>query len=181
MDENNFSGEITSKGITFLLFYFPLLLTLSIITTVYIIIQNNGIILNTSTTGSNKIFYNQITLSLIGSISTNLMACSIFYIRKIYKILLSSNFVIQNDSSLKTLGTILYFAIRPIFSISFTLLLIIGLKAGLINIFQNNNTISSSFTDICMFVSFFIGFSSGKFLESIEKKSHSISKSLLKN
>ncbi|WP_289128276.1 hypothetical protein [uncultured Clostridium sp.] len=179
MSNNNFSGEITSRGIRILLFYFPSLLILSIFLTIRIILLNNGIILDSSVNETNSIFSNQIAFALIGSISTNLMACSIFYIRKIYKIFLSSSFTVQNKGSLKTLGTILYFMIRPIFSVCFTLLLIIGLKAGLINIFQNDNTISSSFTDVCMFISFFIGFSSGKFLKSIEKKSETMAESLL--
>ena len=174
MGTNKFTGEITSKGIIILLFYFPSLLILSILSAI-------GIICSSLANETNTTFSNQISFALIGSISTNLMACSIFYIRKIYKIFLSSSFTVQNQGSLKTKGTILYFMIRPIFSVCFTLLLIIGLKAGLINIFQNDNTISSSFTDVCMFISFFIGFSSGKFLESIEKKSQTIAESLLNN
>lgn len=181
MATTNFSGEITSNGVKILLFYFPSLLILSIVLTIKIILINNGIILNSSTDETNNIFSNQIAFAIIGSISTNLMACSIFYIRKIYKLFLSSSFILQDQGSLKTKGTILYFIIRPIFSVCFTLLLIIGLKAGLINIFQNDNTISSSFTDVCMFISFFIGFSSGKFLESIEKKSEIMAESLLNN
>ena len=176
MENNYFKSEITSKGILFLLFYFPTLLIVSIIFTIIINLVNNGIISSQYITISN-----QIPLAIFGSISINLMGCSIFYIRKIYKILLSSSFTVQSKGSLKTLGTILYFIMRPVFSICFTLLLIIGLKAGLINIFQNNNTINSSFTDLCMFISFFIGFSSGKFLESIEKKSENIAESLLNN
>lgn len=181
MSNNNFSGEITSSGVRILLLYFPFLLIVSIFFTMRIILLNNAIILDSSTNETNSIFSNQIAFALIGSISTNLMACSIFYIRKIYKIFLSSSFILQEQGSLKTKGTILYFVIRPIFSVCFTLLLIIGLKAGLINIFENDNTISSSFTDVCMFISFFIGFSSGKFLESIEKKSQTIAESLLNN
>lgn len=178
MENNQFSGQITSKGIKVLLFYFPVLLIISILFTTSIILINNGIIENTILYESSNIFANQIALAVIGSLSTNLMGCTIFYTRKIYKILLSSSFCVQNYGTLQTLGTILYFIIRPVFSMCFTLLLIIGLKAGLINIFQNNTTISSSFTDICMFISFFIGFSSGKFLESIEKKSQSIAESI---
>ncbi|MEX0084815.1 hypothetical protein [Clostridium butyricum] len=179
MSQINFSGEITSRGIKILLFYFPILLILSIFSTINIILISSGTNLIYKFDKTNNILSNQITFCVIGSISTNLMACSMFYIRKIYKMLLSSNFTIQNEGSLKTLGTILYFIIRPIFSVCFTLLLIIGLKAGLINIFENDNTISSSFTDVCMFISFLIGFSSGKFLESIEKKSENIAESLL--
>ena len=178
MDNTYFSGDITSSGVKFLIFYFPLLLLFSVILTILILLNYDFISFTNSS--SNSKLFNQFTFTVVGSISTSLMGCSIFYTRKLYKILLSNSFNIITNSSLKSTGTLTYFIMRPLFSTSFTLLLIIVLNAGLINLFKTDDSINSSFTDLCMFISFFLGFSSGKFLQSIEKKAGTVAEAIFK-
>ncbi|AQM59696.1 hypothetical protein [Clostridium baratii] len=173
---------LTKNQIYTLLIYFPTILIISLISSIYVyILSKNTFMLKNSWGITNMTNDVIITLSLLGSISLNLCACSIFYIRKLYKIMISDLLSVNNskENIFKCIGTFIYFLFRPIFSISFSILLVIGLNAGLLSVASKKPEFNTNLIDICMFFSFFIGFASGNFLNSIEIKSKSIIKTLM--
>lgn len=185
--KESFQGRASLRGIVALFFYFGIILILGLSLSIYFIVVNNTgsssfKILNDNSPNSNSL--NQYNLALFASIFMNMLGCSIYYIRKLYKLSLSTNFLMEISSlgdKLENLGTVFYFLFRPIFSIAFTILIIIGIKGGMITVAGNSIKLSSSFTDLCMFLSFFVGFSTGKFLSSLEEKSNMIIGQILNN
>lgn len=177
-----FYGRASFFGVAALFLYFSLFSISGLIISIYALVTNN--------IGSSQLLFlsknnklNQYNLSLIGSIGTTLLGCSIYYIRKLYKLSLSGNFLMEiktpNDK-LENLGTMIYFMFRPIFGISFTILMLLGIKCGIVTVSSKSLDLNSSFTDLTMFLSYFIGFSTGKFLSTLEKKSEKIINNLFK-
>lgn len=126
--------------------------------------------------------FNYHNISLIGSLGSTLVGSSIFYIRKVYKLCIEKQFsepTACNNDKLQSLGTIIYFVFRPFFAIAFSILVVIGLEAGMFSLSSQKPQLGDSFPNICIFVNFFIGFSSGQFLKSLEKKSESLINTLL--
>ncbi|KEH91697.1 hypothetical protein Z962_p0074 (plasmid) [Clostridium botulinum C/D str. BKT12695] len=184
--KNSFYGRATLFGVGLLFAYFSIVSIIGFIITLYVSITNN--IGNSSLPflcNSNEALgkLNQYNLALVGSIGTTLLGCSIYYIKKLYKLSLSGNFlmnILTNNDKLENWGTMLYFMFRPIFSISFTILMILGIKGGMITVAGKSIEVNSSFTDLTMFLAYFIGFSTGKFLSTLEKKSDKIIDTVLK-
>lgn len=115
----------------------------------------------------------EFTIALIGSLATSGIGSSIYYIRKLYKaciqkIILSPT--AQDSDTLQHLGTKFYFVIRPVFSFGFAILLVTGINIGVFAVSNDPPDFSNGFTKVCMFMSFFAGFSGGHFLRLLEKK-----------
>lgn len=116
------------------------------------------------------------SFALIGSFGMACSGSSIFYIRKLYKSCITSDFIDSNEQgdSLRRLGAIIYYFARPLFAISFSLLTVVGFKVGLVVISAESIELNYNFTYVAMFTSFFIGFSTGKFIRQLEDRSSSI-------
>ena len=171
---------LSKAQLRILIFYFPILLIISLaLSVIFYLVPKDSYFLdklfNISSLNNGLI----ITFALVGSLSMNICACSIFYIRKLYKLMISDLININNKETTKNLGTFIYFLFRPIFSSSFSILLVIGLNAGLISLSSTTPEFNSSIIDLTMFLSFFVGFSSGNFLNCIETKSKNIVKKLM--
>ncbi|MBK8814192.1 MAG: hypothetical protein IPN42_01130 [Methylococcaceae bacterium] len=110
--------------------------------------------------------------ALLGSISMALAAASAAYIRKLYK--LCFNFTSEQDSEdqlfLKRLGTIVYFFARPLFSILFALLVVAGVRSGIILTSSPSLKLDEGFIYLTMVSSFYVGFLSGDFIKKLESK-----------
>ena len=120
---------------------------------------------------------NILSLSLLGSMSTSLMGCSICYIKKLYKLVLSDNLIIESDDKLfkfKSLASSIYFLFRPIYAICFSFILLLGINSGMLIITSSTLELNNTFCDMIMFISFFIGFSTGRFLDALKAKSEKI-------
>jgi len=96
------------------------------------------------------------------------MGSAIYYIRKLYKQVLSENLTEAKQSPLKEVATFVYFIARPFFSIAFALLVVIGMKSGLILSGASQSTLGYGFVQMTMFFSFFVGFLTGRFLRRLE-------------
>lgn len=111
--------------------------------------------------------------AVFGSLGISLVSGSIFYIRKMYKTCINQNVLKSgetNTDKYRELGTIIYFTVRPVFTLGFALLIVVGLKSGLIAVTLNAKELSRGFVYLCMFFSFICGFSSGKLINYIEEK-----------
>jgi hypothetical protein len=112
------------------------------------------------------------TQALLGSVSIALAASSAAYIRKLYK--LCFNFSSAQDSDdqllLKRIGTIVYFVVRPLFSILFSALVVAGIRSGVILSSSTDLELDQGFIYITMVSSFYVGFLSGDFIKKLESK-----------
>ena len=57
---------------------------------------------------------------------------------------------------------------RPFFSIGFSLLVVLGLQSGMMMASDESPELGAGFVHIAMFLSFFVGFLSGKFIKRLE-------------
>jgi hypothetical protein len=110
--------------------------------------------------------------ALFGSISIALAAASAAYIRKLYKLCFkfSSEQDCDDQLFLKRLGTIVYFFVRPLFSILFAILVVAGVRSGIILSTSPSLEIDEGFIYLTMVSSFYVGFLSGDFIKKLELK-----------
>ena len=110
--------------------------------------------------------------ALVGSASIALASACAAYIRKLYK--LCFNFTSDQDQDdqlfLKRFGTIVYFIIRPLFSILFSVLVVAGIRSGIILSTSSELELEEGFIYITMVSSFYVGFLSGDFIKKLESK-----------
>ena len=121
----------------------------------------------------NAVISDEFTIALIGSLATSGIGSSIYYIRKLYKACIQKTILsptAEGSDALQHLGTKFYFVIRPVFSFGFAILLVIGIHLGVFAVSNDTPDLSNGFTKVCMFMSFFAGFSSGHFIKLLEKK-----------
>jgi len=125
---------------------------------------------------------NILFLTILGSIGMSCIGSSTYYLRKIYKYCINStlNSSDINLMNLKCLGAMFYFISRPIFSIGFSLLIIVGLLSGFMISSSNKISLTQGFIYINMFLSFFSGFSAGSMITSLEKKGNLLIKKITK-
>jgi hypothetical protein len=113
--------------------------------------------------------FGYVELSLIGSCAMACVGSSVFYLRKLYKSVLNDALVTDTDGSpLKAAASFIYFAARPLFAIAFALLVVIGIKSGLVLSGAPQTGLNYGFIQLTMFFSFFVGFLAGKFVRQLE-------------
>jgi hypothetical protein len=119
--------------------------------------------------------------ALLGSASIALSAACAAYIRKLYK--LCFNFSSEQDGDdqlfLKRLGTIVYFIVRPLFSILFSALVVAGIRSGIILSSSSELKLDEGFIYLTMVSSFYVGFLSGDFIKKLESKGQKTLDSLI--
>jgi hypothetical protein len=115
---------------------------------------------------------NHFQRALLGAMSISLAAASASYIRKLYKLCFNFSSE-QNDDDqlfLKRLGTVVYFIVRPMFSVLFAILVVTGMRSGIILSTSPEIAIDEGFVYLTMVSSFYIGFLSGDFIKKLESK-----------
>lgn len=160
LNQKNEWFKLNKAGRIFLYWYLAILLSSSLISASLIV------------------FYFEVLLEGFGIDKISILAClifplfgsSIFYIRKLYKACINLDLVEpkSNEDSIRQSGIIFYFVLRPIFSIGFGLLLYLSMKIGLNTLIISPN-LNEGFIYVCMFFSFFIGYSSGDVIDKFEK------------
>jgi hypothetical protein len=116
------------------------------------------------------------SLSLIGSTGMAANGSGIFYMRKLYKLCFAESLMITSCATEypKLLGTIIYFIARPLFSVGFAILVVIGVRAGFFLTIEGPAQLTNGFLYATMFVSFFVGFLSGRFIRQLEKSGNTV-------
>ncbi|OJJ17261.1 hypothetical protein BKI52_31660 [marine bacterium AO1-C] len=159
---NNKLYSLKEKDIKLILIIYSLLFSVGLFLSVLIILHDTTFINSYS-----------ITLkALLGSIGFTLLASTLHYTRKIYKILIDENDKIsKGDEKNKflRLGIIIYLISRPLFSIIFSLFIIIVLKLGvrIVTIEINGVKFNHTFIYTAMSLSFVTGFSVGKVIDTL--------------
>lgn len=151
---------LTNKNIVAITIYYILLLLLAIICvagTIY-------------TEYTHCFQIEQVPLATFGCSFSSLLGSLIYYIRKIY--LTSIHNKIKKDSEftfLEKWGTVVYFLVRPIFSVIISAIIVMGFATGVFAFFINDGTLSSTFVDFTIVISFFLGISNGTLMDSLDK------------
>lgn len=115
--------------------------------------------------------------AMIGSLAMSGIGSSTYYIRKLYKLCIRDEVEVYDkieNSSNRMIGTILYFIIRPIFSLGFAIVVVLCIDLGDFVVSSREASLGDGFYKMCMFISFFAGFSSGTFITKLESKSQDI-------
>jgi hypothetical protein len=172
--ENEEWLKLSNKRVRAIIVYYCILLVLGILGSIFALLSELNKWVGITDTS---------TIALIGSLSISTIGSSTFYIRKMYKKCINSE-VNQpgnefNDK-LQQLGVTVYFVIRPVFALGFSILVIIGLKAGILIMAQNDSILSSGFIYSAMFFSFFCGFSSGELINILERFGSTVLNNLFK-
>lgn len=112
--------------------------------------------------------------AMLGSAFIAISSASVAYMRKVYKeCFISSDNQHDSNSELVQLGTAIYFFTRPFFAAIFSLLIVLGVYGGLIGSTAEFD-LDKGYTYLCMFLSFNVGFFSGKFIDRLEDLSDSL-------
>lgn len=162
--------KLTKRNILLINIYYYILFIATLAVTIWVLIN--------AWVGGNAIEQGKVMMySIYGCISTSILGCSCYYTRKLYKLKLAGKLYYPQENKgeeLKVLGALSYFLSRPLYASTFSIIAIIGIKCGLMNFSLNQVEISSSFIEVTMFICFFIGFGTGKFLNLVESKTEDI-------
>lgn len=160
MSDVNRKLYITKGWVVIILIYYLLLFMMASFGTGYVLFFCNELDLDVFKT------------ALLGSALISLAAASAAYIRKLYK--LCFNFSSDQDGDdqlfLKRMGTIVYFGVRPLFSILFSILVVAGVRSGIILSSKSDYQLDDGFIYLTMVSSFYVGFLSGEFIKKLESK-----------
>lgn len=171
------SLKLTFSRIVAILIFYCFLLIFGVIVSILVLIPENQSPLGNFVTDNS-------ILSLLGSLGMSIVGATTYYIRKIYKYCIGGIITSPADNEsdkLHQLGVTAYFIIRPIFALGLSLLVVIGLKAGILTMANNKPNLSEGFIYSSMFISFFCGFSSGDLLEILEKSGNKIFSKIFQN
>ena len=147
--------------------YYILIILVSIPAIIRIVTNFDGI-------AHNKIF---LYASII-SIASSAMLSSVSYLRKIYKACLERRIVAsKNGERIEQFGNLLYFFLRPLFAVVFSITAIIALLSGVFIVTTVDIVLNERFLYLCAVISSIIGFSTGRVLDAFERISRvSVSK-----
>lgn len=108
--------------------------------------------------------------SVYASLASGTMLCCVCYIRKIYKALINSQVQGPQGMQLESMGIILYFVFRPIFTIVFIILTVFAMLAGMVIITSSVDYIlNNRFVYVCVVVAGIIGFSIGDVIDQFQR------------
>ena len=161
--------KLNSKNIYFLFTYYLILLILGLVLSILALLHES--LLNE---------YSITFRAILGGIGFSLIGSTIFYLRKLYKscINLDISPPLNKDDISRKIGVIFYFILRPIFSVSFSILIILLLKVSVTIVTIKEPVLDVGFIYLTLFLSFFSGFSSGKFLSQLDNKGVAIIKKI---
>ncbi len=120
--------------------------------------------------------------AVIGGLSFSILGSVIYYSKKLYKTFISLSFTIPttDDEKLQLFGLVAYFILRPIFSVVFSLLVVLFLKLGCKIVTATDGNLNDGFIYLTIVLSFFCGFSSGDVLDLFDNIGKEAVKNLFK-
>lgn len=149
---------LSKKSVIALFCYYALLVVIGGVVSIYITFH-----LTDEITQAQLIKY-----TFISSIAVGEMLCGIQYIKRLYKACLTDR-IISSDESFKTVGNIAYFLLRPLFSFAFVIITVFSLLSGMFIITGSLDYIlNNKFLYLCVILSSYVGFSTGKVLDKFE-------------
>ena len=108
-------------------------------------------------------------MAFIVSIAVSGMLCSIQYIKRLYKACLTDR-IEMNNGTIKNIGNITYFILRPFFAFALSIVMVFMLLSGMFIVTGNLDYIlNKKFVYLCVVLSSFLGYSVGNLLDKFEK------------
>lgn len=149
-----------SKGKLIILFiYFSLILLGGISCSVFVILH----LLQGQTPANRLLCY-----TIVASFSVSSMLCSMQYIKRLYKACITDR-IIHSETRFGEIGNLFYFLLRPIYALSFTIVMIFALLSGMFIVTGSlDYIINEKFLYLCALLSSFIGYSTGHLLDKFE-------------
>ena len=154
--------SIKKNHIIGLFIYFSILLIVGCLITIIVFVY------------SSSSQYDVTQNSIFGAIGSALIGSTIFYIRKLYKGLLSESIKCQENNDIKNIGVLVYFIFRPIFSICFSLFILIGMRLSVSFIQITEQNLNVNYVFLGMMLSFIAGFGAGDIITLLEIKKENI-------
>ncbi len=153
--QKNLHYTLTKKTFIFLVVYYCVLLIAGIAFCVYVLSQVTELVSK-----------NLLLWTSICSIASSVTFSSIHYLKIIYKASITERIDPPNGISLCHLGNIIYFVLRPIFAMAFSIITIFAMVGGLIIITTSlEYIINERFLYLSVAISSIIGFSTGTVLD----------------
>ena len=110
--------------------------------------------------------------TIIASFSVSIMLNGVQYCKRLYKACITER-IILSEKPFGTLGNLMYFILRPLYALVFTVVMIFALLSGMFIVTGNlDYIINERFLYLCAVLSSFIGFSTGHLLDKFEAISH---------
>lgn len=107
--------------------------------------------------------------SFIVAILSGAMLASVRYSQKLYKACIDKRVLYENENKAVYLGNIMYFLLRPLYAIVFSVLFVICLLGGLMFLMNGLEVVlNDHMIYFTAFVSAFIGYSIGGVIDSFE-------------
>jgi hypothetical protein len=174
MSEKQLWFKISRKSIKCLYIYYGTLIIIGLISVIFLLINLNR---------ENK--YVELSIfstALLTAIAMSLLACSMSYIRKLYKSCINLDISLpeNNTDSIRQIGVLAYFFLRPVFALALGTLLIITFKAG-ISSMAKCDELSEKFVYLSVFFAFFVGYSIGDIIDIFEEKGKKIITKIFNN
>lgn len=164
--------KLSKKNIKFLFIYFSILLFIGIVLSIMVLNYED---LNWQLSIT--------SFSIIGGIGTALTGSTIFYLRKLYKSSIKGLLTKpqSEQDNINEIGLFIYYLLRPIFAICFSLLIHICLKANVSIVSIKSTEFEPGLIYLTMLLSFIMGFASGDVITKLELVSKDISEKALDN
>jgi hypothetical protein len=120
--------------------------------------------------------------SIVFSVVTSLMGSSIFYSRKMYKACINLDMVepkVDTDRIRQT-GVMYYYFSRPIYAACLGVIACVALRSGT-EFITKDGGINENFQFLVLIISFFVGYSSGDFIDYLEVKGKQVVQGVFNN
>lgn len=108
------------------------------------------------------------------SFSFGLLGSTFYYIRKLYKSCIQLIIKHRQDGKTATLGAKAYFYLRPIMGAVLAFIICLGIYGGFFFLQDQPSLNTGKFYIFSAVISFFVGFSNGKFITRIDNSSDKI-------
>ena len=174
MSEKQIWFKLSNRSIKNLYFYFAFLILVGLVSTLFLLINLNR--------KDKFVDLSIFSTALFSSMAMALLACSISYIRKLYKSCINLDISIPKDDNdtIREKGVLGYFILRPVFALALGALLIVLFKAG-ISSMTKCDELSEKFVFLSTFFAFFVGYSIGDIFDLFESKGKKIVTKIFNN
>ncbi len=162
-------GQISLKKIKGISFYYVCILLFSIYKILFYFSNYSSIVIT-----DQNILYLAITLSIFFGLAGN----SMYYIRKIYKLCIQSKIKEKAENSIKEFGLVVYFFTRPLYTVFFSVFIVIILYTFISSLVIDKKCISQGFIFLAIGITSAVGYACGTFLDTIEEKFNVIARKI---
>lgn len=156
---DNLNYDLSKRSVVTLFVYYIILIICGIVGSVIILTK-----LHTNSLQAEKL----LLYTVIVSFSVSMMLNGLQYCKRLYKACITNRIQVSGKT-FGPLGNLMYFFLRPLFALVFTIVMIFALLSGMVIVTGNLDfVVNERFLYLCAILSSFIGFSTGQLLDKFE-------------